>query len=109
MPDASTDSVLPAFVTAATGTGRGVIATWPGVTVARVVQSIWREYGLFLVAMSSPLNPASTLNLKGTSVPDTTVVISGPGGTFSKPRRQSGCVSNASELSPRAVVPWTAL
>ena len=41
-PSASTDSGAPPRVTAGTGTGRGVIAVWPGVTVAFVVQSIWR-------------------------------------------------------------------
>ena len=70
------------------------------------MQSTWREYGLFLVAMSSPVNP-STLNFSGTSVPEITVVTSAV--TPSNPRSHFGCVSNASVPSlrpnPPAVAP----
>ena len=38
MPSAATESGAPLRVTALTGNGRGVMVSWPGVTVASVVQ-----------------------------------------------------------------------
>ena len=91
------------------GNSRGVtVAPWLG--TRSVEQSTFLEKGELLASTSSPVY-SSAVNLSGTASPASTS-FSAPYGCVTglwKPRRQSGCVSNASLLSSRFVVPCTAL
>ena len=95
-------------VSAGIGSGRGVMSSAPGVTVRSVWQSTCREYGeLLREDVEAAIASAVELHLDGLAVDR----IEGRrvGHTAKKPSRQSGCVSKASLLSSRAVVPCTAL
>ena len=80
-----------------------------GSTVFSELQSTSREYGESLARMSSPWLPGR-LNVIGLDAPGLTMLRVGPGAIPPvNPSRQSSCVSKASSLSSRFVVPCTAL
>src|SRR5919108_722641 len=101
--------MLSAPPSAGIGSSRGVIAA-PELGTRSVEQSTRRENGEFSASTSSPVCP-SAVNRSGTAVPALAVVSEpyGPVAGDWKSRRQLGWVSNASLLSLRLVVPWTAL